>query len=219
MIVDKNNYSIECFTNSQIIDGEYKSNGIERKRHLYQILPYAKLDGHIIEFGVYKGKTISIIASVWQDQTIWGFDSFVGLPEDWRTNSQDALHSHPAGHFDLRNDPKKPTYPTNANLVAGWFNESLPSWIEQNPGPIKFLHIDCDLYSSTLTVLELLNSQIVPGTVIAFDEMYPWNGLKHYDLWEQGEYQALKEWTSKFTRKFKTLFRNRYQQCSIEIVS
>lgn len=218
MIVNRNNYSIDCFTSAQIIDGEFKSNGIERKRHLLQVMPCAKLSGHVMEFGVYKGKTISLIANHWKDQTVWGFDSFVGLPEDWNTSSRDQSPSHPSGYFDLRKEPKQPTYPENTHLVAGWFNESLPTWLEQNPGIVSFLHVDCDLYSSTKTVLELLNSRIVPGTVIAFDEMYPWNNIQTYDLWEQGEYKAVKEWLDTHDRQFNTLFRNRYQQCSIEII-
>jgi len=51
-----------------------------------------------------------------------------------------------------------------------------------------------------------------------FDEMYPWNDLEQYDLWEQGEFQALGEWLGNHQRAFRPLYRNEHQQCSIEVV-
>jgi hypothetical protein len=103
-------------------------------------------------------------------------------------------------------------------LVPGWFNQTIGPWMNDNPGAISFLHIDCDLYSSTLDILTLLNDRIVPGTVIVFDEMYPWNGLEQYDLWEQGEFQAVGEWICNHHRTFQPLYRSEHQQCSIEVV-
>ena len=57
----------------------------------------------------------------------------------------------------------------------------------QHPGPVAFLHLDVDRYSSTRTVLELLGDRIVPGTVIAFDEFF------NYPGWREGEYRAFNE--------------------------
>lgn len=218
MIVNKNNYGIDCFTQAALIQGEFKSSGIERKRHLQQVMPLARLAGHVMEFGVYRGKTIKHIAAHWPNQTVWGFDSFQGLPEAWTTSSVHSVPSHPRGHFDLRGEPTLPEYPENVQLVPGWFSDSIPKWIGQHAGPIAFLHIDCDLYSSTNTVLDLLNHYIVPGTVIVFDEMYPWNSYDTYDLWAQGEYKAVGEWLQKHDRSFEPLLRNRHQQCSIRVV-
>ncbi len=41
-------------------------------------------EGLFIEFGVYKGDTLNYIASHLEEKIIYGFDSFEGLPEDWR---------------------------------------------------------------------------------------------------------------------------------------
>jgi hypothetical protein len=103
-------------------------------------------------------------------------------------------------------------------LVPGWFNQSIGPWMNDNPGAVSFLHVDCDLYSSTLDILTLLNDRIVPGTVIVFDEMYPWNDVESYDLWEQGEFRALGEWVRNHRRTFRTLYRSVHQQCSIEVI-
>lgn len=217
MIVNKKNFIIDIFHQTQIIDGKFKSKGIERKRHLLQVLPQALIPGYVLEFGVYRGKTMQHISEFFPDQTCWGFDSFIGLPEPWHISSGSQEKTHPAGKFDMRKEDSQPVFKDNVKLVKGWFQDSLPQWLSENPGPVKFLHIDCDLYSSTKTVLTFLNERIVPGTVIVFDEMYPWADIEDYNLWQTGEYQALDEWLQEFDRSFVPLFRSRHQQCSIRI--
>jgi Methyltransferase domain len=120
-----------------------------------------KLDGKYCEFGVYTGTTINHIASRIK-HSIDGFDSFEGLPEDWRTG-------YGKGTFALSGLPK---VRENVSLHKGWFNESLPIWSVANPGPIAFMHMDADLYSATKTVFDLLGERIVPGTIIQFDEFF-----------------------------------------------
>ena len=214
-MINKNNFSIDVFHNSKIINGEFKSPGIDRRNHLRQVLPLVNIEGLVLEFGVYQGKTIRIIADHFKNDTVWGFDSFEGLPEDWKTTKVGEIR-HPKGHFRLDGLPE---VPENVRLVKGFFNQSLPYWLKENNQPIKFLHLDADLYSSTIEVLTMLNSQIVPGTIIVFDEMYPWRLYHMFDNWAEGEYKALKEWLEKFDRSFETVLRNRYQQCSIRILT
>lgn len=180
-------------------------------------MTWAKVPGHVMEFGVYRGKTMQHISEHFSQEICWGFDSFVGLPEAWHIRSGENAKSHPAGKFDMRLESEQPRFRDNVKLVAGWFRDSIPCWLQDNPGTISFLHVDCDLYSSTVTVLDLLNQRIVPGTVIVFDEMYPWDDAEDYDLWHQGEYQALGEWLMAHDRAFRTLLRSRHQQCSIVV--
>jgi hypothetical protein len=75
----------------------------------------------------------------------------------------------------------------NVILHKGLFHESLPGFLADHHEDVAFMHIDCDLYSSTRTVLELLRDRIVPGTVIQFDEFL------NYPGWQQGEYRAFSE--------------------------
>lgn len=217
MKINRDNFDIEPFHRTELIYGEFKSKGLDRKRHLQQAVRLAELAGHKMEFGVYRGKTIQHISAQWPNDPIWGFDSFEGLPEPWFTNRHDAA-SHGQGHFDLRREETQPVYPANVRLVRGWFDQSLPVWLATHDGPVSFLHVDCDLYSSTKTVLTLLNDRIVPGTVIVFDEFYPWEQSTPYALWAEHEYLALKEWTQEFDREFCTLLRSQHQQCSIKIL-
>ena len=68
-------------------------------------------------------------------------------------------------------------------LHKGWFEETLPVWLAANEGPVSFIPIDCDLYSSTRTILTLLAERIVPGTIGLFDEYF------NYPNWEKHEYK------------------------------
>jgi hypothetical protein len=142
--------------------------------------------GLLCEFGVYKGYTVNFIASQTED-AVHGFDSFEGLPEDWRTDIR-------KGHFKMDG---LPVVRENVILHKGWFNESLPVWKEKYQGPVMFLHMDADLYSSTKTVLGLLVDRIVTGTVIQFDEYF------NYPGWQNGEFRAFQEFVTSHNVKYE----------------
>ena len=220
MIVDKKNYGIHHFHNSKKL-----TTGItkrpddiisERDNHLKEALKRVKLDGNILEFGVWEAKSINQIADVFKDKTIHGFDSFEGLPEDWPTQKIHLTEppKHPKGHFALE---KLPEVRSNVKLWVGWFDKTILDYKKEHSNPISFLHIDGDLYSSAKTVFDELNDYIVKDTIIVFDEFYAW-GRKPYQLWEDGEYKACKEWVSKYDRKFEVLYHNNHQQTSIKII-
>jgi hypothetical protein len=131
---------------------------------------HAPRRGLYLEFGVASGQSINFIAArVPRSQTVHGFDSFEGLPEQWRPG-------YNAGLFDLQG--ALPQVAENVQLHPGWFKESLPQFLGGLSGRrtadgddvVAFLHIDCDIYSSTALVLEALRSRIVAGSVIVFDE-------------------------------------------------
>jgi hypothetical protein len=75
----------------------------------------------------------------------------------------------------------------NVTLHKGWFDQTLPDFVANHPGPIAFLHVDCDLYSSTKTIFQFLGDRIVPGTVILFDEYF------NYPGWRDHEHRAFTE--------------------------
>jgi len=166
-----------------------KSKVFENK---FELLKYSiskiTLDGLIMEFGVYKGETINFIADLLPNKQIYGFDSFEGLPETWRYNFY-------KGAFKLSNLPK---LKENVVLVKGWFEESLPKFIEKHRNtPVSFIHIDCDLYSSTKTVFNYLKNNIAAGTIIVFDEFFNYIG------WEEGEFKAFYEFVNENNVEFE----------------
>lgn len=78
--------------------------------------------------------------------------------------------------------------PSNVELVKGWFENTLPPWAEAHKGEtIAFLHVDCDIYSSTVTILRTLQPLLRPGSLIVFDDMYGYVG------WDEHEAKALYE--------------------------
>jgi Macrocin-O-methyltransferase (TylF) len=60
----------------------------------------------------------------------------------------------------------------NVEVIVGLFADALPPFLAQHEGNAALIHIDCDLYSSTNTVLELLAPRITAGTMIALDEHF-----------------------------------------------
>ncbi|QHS59712.1 class I SAM-dependent methyltransferase [Chitinophaga agri] len=153
-------------------------------------------NGLILEFGVFSGSTINHIATHLPDTSIFGFDSFEGLPEFWRDGFS-------KGHFALN---QLPTVAPNVTLVKGWFDQTLPDFKAKYDQPVAYLHIDCDLYSSTKTIFDLLKDNIVEGTVIVFDEYF------NYPGWMQGEFRAFREFLEETKKSYKYLVYNRMHE-------
>lgn len=132
-----------------------------------------------LEFGVWRGASLNFIAGC-TTNVVYGFDSFEGLPEDWVMGKS---YKAKKGKRSLQGE--LPPVCENARLVKGLFENTLPDFLEKNPGSVSFVHIDSDLYQSAKMVLNSLIFR--EGTVIVFDEYY------NYPSWDQGEYKAFQE--------------------------
>ena len=64
-------------------------------------------------------------------------------------------------------------------------------------GPVGFMNIDCDIYSSTQTVFDNFGEKVVPGTVILFDEY-----LGNPD-WQNHEFKAYQEAVARFGWRYE----------------
>ena len=138
--------------------------------------------GLALEFGVFRGQTLSIIAKGASE--VVGFDTFRGTDLPWRYDIN-------MNHFDLKG--AIPKVPANAKLVIGKIEETLERFLDENPAPIRFVHIDTDVYAPCSFVLETLKKRkrLLPGTVIVFDEF--WN----YPGWKEHEFKAFQEMEAK----------------------
>ena len=112
-----------------------------------------------------------------------------------------------------------PDVPEHVLLYEGWFKDTIPLWTTKHKGPISFLHMDADIYSSTIEVLSKLNQQIVPGTVIVFDEFCNFRLSGKMSKWQQHEFLALTNWISQYNRKVRPLNRNWAYQAGCVVVS
>lgn len=172
--------------------------GFETQRDVtLYALEQIKVEGHYLEFGVFTGGTMRFIAKRIGGRKIHGFDSFEGLPQAWGGFSLGSRA------FDVGG--KLPRVPANVELHAGWFENTVPRWAAANPGPIAFMHVDCDLYSSTKTIFDLLGDRMVPGTIILFDEYF------NYPNWERHEYKAFQELVAARRMKYTYLAYARQQ--------
>tara|TARA_B100000686_G_scaffold296404_1_gene327956 strand:- start:962 stop:1510 length:549 start_codon:yes stop_codon:yes gene_type:complete len=146
--------------------------------------------GNILEFGVAEGGSINHFSTL-TDQPIFGFDSFEGLREDW-----DGTH-YLKGHFSR--DGVLPKVATSVSLIKGWFDETLPVFLEDNKEPVKIVHVDGDTYQAAVSILEILRPRFLLGTVIIFDEYFGYLG------WKEGEYKAWQELVTKYDITYRYL--------------
>tara|TARA_R110000824_G_scaffold2936_10_gene13405 strand:- start:26670 stop:27263 length:594 start_codon:yes stop_codon:yes gene_type:complete len=144
---------------------------------------FEKIDGLWLEMGTGSGRTArSIIRFLPKDKKLYTFDCFTGLPEDWSIyKKHDFAQDAPQLDFD------------KAEIIAGLFEDTLPVFVEEHKENIAFLHIDCDLYSSTKTVFKYLKDRIVPGTIIVFDELHGY--IKNESVDDNQEARAFLEYT------------------------
>jgi predicted O-methyltransferase YrrM len=126
--------------------------------------------GAALEFGVYNGYTISTMAEACPDRTFYGFDSFRGLPEEW------------VGYlpFDFDREGKPPEVPENVELIIGTFDVTIEEFARR-PVDIAFIHIDCDIYSSTKCIFDGLGNKIKSGCILVFDEYFNYVGFEMHE--------------------------------------
>ncbi len=157
---------------------------------LQAALKAVTLDGMVAEFGVYKGSSLTRIAQFFPERTVHGFDSFVGLPEAWGAKG--------AGAFDVGAKPPELSV-SNVEFHVGWFDDTVPVFAGQHAGPFAFAHLDADLFSSTKTVFDHLETWFIPGTVVLFDEYFGYHGWQHH------EHKAFQEFLDRTGLSFEAL--------------
>ena len=167
------NYIEDNMTNAMIFN---------KREYLWDyVFSRSKNEGLILEFGVSGGDSINYFSKL-TNQKIYGFDSFEGLKEDWGGSSLAK------GHFTR--EGKLPRVSSNVTLIKGWFDETLPNFVDSSDKSIKIIHIDGDTYEAAKIVLEHTGSKLIRGSIIIFDEYFGYLG------WKNGEYKAFQEFIS-----------------------
>lgn len=179
--------------------------GFETQKELISYsLNQTQVPGYYLEFGVFTGGTMRYMAKRKPQAEFHGFDSFEGLPSDW------SGMPFVKNTFSVKG--ALPKVPANVSLHKGWFNETLPTWRKQHAGKVAFMHIDCDLYSSTVDILENLADRVQVGTIVLFDEYF------NYPNWENHEFKAWKEFVTKYRIEYDYIGFAR-QQVAIRITA
>ena len=148
------------------------SEGHDRRYQMFEYVYDHFVNGPIdyLEFGVYQGESISWWRSkLGPDSNLYGFDSFEGLPEDWNWRDR-------KGEFNCHGEIPHMTAP-NQKFIKGLFKHSIkPFLVSVKLKPKLILHMDADLYGSTLCVLRAMKDVISPSSILIFDEYWD---LKH----------------------------------------
>jgi Macrocin-O-methyltransferase (TylF) len=104
----------------------------------------------------------------------------------------------------------------NVLFYKGLFCDTIPPFLEAQ-GPDAFLafaNVDCDLYTSTMDVLESFQGRLVPGTVLVFDEYMA------HATWRQDEFRAWRECCKRFGWKYEYLgFSLSTKQAVVRVIS
>jgi len=167
---------------------------------LEHALDLAPAEGLVLEFGVATGDTLRRITA--KRSPSHGFDSFEGLPEDWRTGYE-------KGAFAMA-----PPQIEGATLHVGWFDDTLPGFFAEHEGPIAFAHLDADLYSSTVTIFREGEDRFVEGSILLFDEYFNFPG------WEHDEHKAFMEFIERTGHGFEYLaYNGLHEQVLVRLTS
>jgi hypothetical protein len=142
-----------------------------------------------LEFGVSRGHSFKWWIEKIKDpgSRFYGFDTFSGLPEDWGPFKKGDMHNN--GEPPRIDDARHTFY-------QGLFQQTLPEFLSAyNSSNRRIIHMDADLYSSTLFVLTQLTPLLMKGDILFFDEF---NVPLH-------EWKAFSEWTESFYIQYEVL--------------
>jgi hypothetical protein len=182
-----------------------------------ELFKAAGAQGMVLEFGVFQGRSLGWIAECLKTKTAFGFDTFTGLPEAWDYSNRPEANKYAPGHFDTTKRGLLPL-PPNVELIRGRFQDTLPGFLKEHPGPAGLVHIDSDIYSAAAFVLEALEPRIYPGTILAFDELFDLQEVQVYDRWREGEWKALGEWIDRHDRIVEPVLRTTKFQGVVRVV-
>ncbi|SOD39981.1 TylF/MycF/NovP-related O-methyltransferase [Nitrosovibrio sp. Nv4] len=169
----------------------------------FEFIKINQVPGDYFEFGLWRGKTFGYAHRMKHrygrhDMKLWGFDSFQGLPD---------TEEHPdniwyKGQFACTRPEFEAILKSRGirsaeyELVEGFYSESLNDSAHRRLSgrTAAVIYIDCDLYDSTIQVLNFIQPYLVNGSIICFDDFYNYKGDP-----EQGEQKALAEFLQKET--------------------
>jgi Macrocin-O-methyltransferase (TylF) len=194
----------EHYTPCSIEDPEFREifNIVRRytmlgEARLYSLFSLAKyvcfqdVYGNFVECGVAAGGSSALLAGVitrysQQARRLFCFDTFEGMPA---ASVLDVSHGKTADAIgwgagtcaapeaSLHEVCQKLSVEKLVKPIKGLFADTLPVNRERI-GPIAFLHMDGDWYSSTHDILENLFDQVVTGGRIQIDDYGHWEGCK-----------------------------------------
>jgi hypothetical protein len=186
------NHFKENFKKSVLLRDEFK---IREYAITTSLLNDKNKSYYYLEFGTWKGESANFFSKYLNK--LYVFDSFEGLMEDWAGTG--------SAKSDFNLNKKIPKLNSNVEVIAGWIEDTLETFLKNNNPKINFVHFDMDTYSPTKFALEILKPYLAKEAIIIFDQLYNYIG------WEEGEYKALKEVFKENEFKYKAFCLNSSQ--------
>jgi O-methyltransferase len=141
--------------------------GTEKLQIIYESSIIADfLPGAVAEAGVWMGGTMYLLASVMKEKTIYGFDSWEGLPVPSDKLDVGHIMGEGWGKTDVPVEYLS-KFGERISLHKGWFIDTLPSVKDEQ---FCLVHIDADLYESVKTCFEFFIPRMVSGGIIICDD-------------------------------------------------
>ncbi len=156
-----------------------------------------EVTGDYAEFGVWQGRTFSAACFLGRERRLnmrfWAFDSFEGLPS---SEGEFRLGEYACSQESfLRNVKKCLGDLDRIHVVPGLFSKTLvtddPS--VQSLNRVAVAWVDCDLYESTVPVLNFLATRLQDGSLLFFDDWFNHKGRS-----DCGEQKACGEWLRRY---------------------
>ncbi len=135
-----------------------------------------------LDLGVWLGWSTRLTADAC-GRTVYGFDTFEGLVEDWQIDDQMLVKqgtfslSEPIAQRSMRDtgvtlhDGIPATLGRPVQFVRGSTYDTLAPFLADRPGsPIRLFHMDLDTYESCLHALETCKDRFIEGSILVFDE-------------------------------------------------
>ena len=161
-------------------------------------------DELLLDLGVWIGWSTRLISDAC-DRTVYGFDTFEGLVEDWQVDDQTVIKR---GAFSLSDSfAQRFIRDTGVSLhnglpaalgrkvqfIRGSTYETLAPFLADRPAaPIRLFHMDLDTYESCLHALETCKDHFIEGSILVFDEYLVTNGEMRAFYEFQSQYEL--EW-------------------------
>jgi O-methyltransferase len=181
----------------------YRRERVDRQEFFYKAfkaLRFNGIDGDYAEFGSWGGLTFALAYGESRrhghQARLWSFDSFQGLPPP--STAEDEHPEWRRGKMATNVEEFRAVCAANGiptheyQVVPGFYEDTLASMSPTvEPTNIALAYVDCDLYSSTKTVLDFLRPRLKHGMIVAFDDYFCWSPTQ-----ASGERTAMGEFVS-----------------------
>ena len=130
------------------------------------------IEGNLAEVGVYQGGSAKLICEVKKEKKLYLFDTFTGLPEvsnDDTHFGQKHWHDNEFSNTSLESIKQLLNKYDDVHIIKGIFPESGKDIVDEK---FSFVHLDVDLYKSTIDSLRFFFPKMVNGGIILIHDYH-----------------------------------------------